>query len=1071
MNLLGGVARTSHAQAKPEVGSAMRIQRSVNGAAVPVVYGTARLPGNLIWYGDFKATPKKSGGKSGGKGGVTGSSAKGQAGDNTYQASFAVALCAGAIQGIGQVWDTTGAADTPPSLGGGVTIQAGASGQAPWGYLAALHPDQALGYNGLAYVGLANMPLGESPSLPNLSFEVIGFGPAAIPTTWSVPPSGHAWQTSYAPPSYPTAPFAAIAAVVKTPAARQNIVFDTAPAFCIADLLTSSNYGAGLAPGLIGDLTQYATWCQAAGIGLSAALTEQRDCRSILRDWLDATLADAYWSQGQIKIASFADQAVTGTAADGSSITYTPNLTPVMSIDNSLMLAGASGQGGGDAGPLTVTRKDPAEVSNRITIEYSDRDSAYNTVTVTADDAAHIAAYGLRPAPNLRADFITVGAVAQRIADLRLARETGVLATYEWRMRSPGELLEPFDVVAISDAALGLANYPVRVTEVEEEDDSVFHITGEDIPGVMAVLAARPVAVNDGAVSGANADPGSINPPIIFEPPSALCVSGSGLELWAMVSGAATTLWGGCDVWASTDGATYAFVGTISGAARMGLLTAPLPAVAAASSGTTVDAADALAVDLSQSAGQLAGTDQPGALALNTLCYCDGELLAYQNATLGAAASHYALTWLVRGAYGSAISAHAAGAGFARLDGAQLRYPFTADRIGQTIYFKFLSFNIQGGGAQTLDQVQPFAYRLTGTALAEDPANVTGLATAYIGGLTQLIWNPVADPRAIDYEIRLGSADPVRGWASGQVIGRTPLLQAPILGDGTYWVAAHFKVPNGPDVYSPAPAEVEVNGSALTSNVIASHSQVAEGWKGTFVNTAVAGGFLTLLGRGDVLAAADVTASADIRYLGGAANAGSYQIPAADRVNIGRVAACNVLITLGATIGYDLGAVDIATVADITALTDLLGVDLGNRVAAVPQIRLSQDGIVWGPWQNWIPGRYSAMAFDAQVLLTSADANIAAVLTDFIFAVDVPDRVDTGTDVALPAGGAAVTFTTPFNGGPGAASLPNLQITIHAAAQGDQIVTSARSLNGFTVQVINGGIGVARTIDWLAQGY
>ena len=89
MSFLGIGARTTKAQATPLIGAAMRIQRSVNGAAVPVVYGTMRLPGNLIWYGDFKATPTSSGGKSGGKGGLTGGSAKGQAGKTTYQASFA----------------------------------------------------------------------------------------------------------------------------------------------------------------------------------------------------------------------------------------------------------------------------------------------------------------------------------------------------------------------------------------------------------------------------------------------------------------------------------------------------------------------------------------------------------------------------------------------------------------------------------------------------------------------------------------------------------------------------------------------------------------------------------------------------------------------------------------------------------------------------------------------------------------------------------------------------------------------------------------------------------------------
>lgn len=1062
MSTMFGGGRASQASTPPTVASALRIQRSVNGAVVAVVYGTARISGNLLWYGDFQANPVRSGGKSGGKGGIAGSSsAKGQVSSYTYQASFAVGLCAGPIQTIGQVWATTSTPETLPSLGGTVALMTGADGQSPWGYLATAHPDQALGYNGLAYVGIANMGLGDSPSLPNLSFEVLGLGPAAATDPFVLPSGAASWTVSFAPPGYSSAPFAAVAAVVKTPAATSNIVFDTSPAFCIADLLTNATYGAAFAPSLVGDLTAYATWCQAAGLAMSAALTEQRPARDILQEWLAATISDAFWSQGQIKIVPYADQAVTGTAADGSPLTFTPALTPVMTIDDTVMLTQSA-----TAGPLQITRKDQAEVNNRVTVEYCDRDNGYNTNTETADDPAHIAAYGLRPAANLEADFITSGAVAQKIADLTLARAIGVLNTYEWRMRSPGELLEPFDVVAVTDAALGLSAYPVRVTAVEEEDDTVFHITAEDIPGLIGATAPRPLAANGGFAANWNADPGDINAPILFEPPDALAVSGTGLELWAAVSGQDTAAWGGCEVWISGDGSSFVQAGTIHGAARQGVLAGPLPAVAAATIPPTIDAADILPVDLRESAGALLPATQADALALNTLCYVDGELLAYQTAEL-TGASQYALGWLVRGAYATTPSAHAAGSAFARLDGAIFKYPYTADRIGSTVYLKFLSFNVYGGGTQSLAEVEAYAYTLRGAALTSPLPAVQGLSTAYIAGLTQLVWDAVEDFRSpIDYEIRLGPS-----WNAAQVIGRTPLTQAPILGDGTYWVAAHYAVRNGPDVYSAVPADVEIAGSQLTRNVIATRDEAAEGWPGTFANTGLVDGILTLLGIGDLLAAADVTGVGDVIYYGGVTGSGSYQIAAADRVNIGRVAACNVMITLGAVVGYATNAVDVTQLADVTAVADLLGIDLGNHVWAVPQIRLSQDGTSWGAWQNWIPGSYSAMAFDCQVQLNSSDPGIAAILTDLVFAVDVPDRNDMGTSVAVPAGGLAVAFTAPFNGGPGGSPVPNIQVTILAAHQGDDAIITGVATTGFSVQILNAGAGVARSINWQAQGY
>src|SRR5215470_11621206 len=91
------------------------------------------------------------------------------------------------------------------------------------------------------------------------------------------------------------------------------------------------------------------------------------------------------------------------------------------------------------------------------------------------------------------------------------------------------------------------------------------------------------------------ADPGDTNPPIIFEPPAVL--SGGDLEVWLIASGGAD--WGGCQVWVSSDGNTYALAGTIYRGARQGILTAALP------SHPDPDATNTLAVDLSESQGQM----------------------------------------------------------------------------------------------------------------------------------------------------------------------------------------------------------------------------------------------------------------------------------------------------------------------------------------------------------------------------------------------------------------------------------------------------------------------------------
>ncbi len=104
------------------------------------------------------------------------------------------------------------------------------------------------------------------------------------------------------------------------------------------------------------------------------------------------------------------------------------------------------------------------------------------------------------------------------------------------------------------------------------------------------------------------------------------------------------------------------------------------------------------------------------------------------------------------------------------------------------------------------------------------------------------------------------------------------------------------------------------------------------------------------------------------------------------------------------------------------------------------------------------------------------NATTTCEVTDLTFAVDVPDRVDTYTNVAVAAAGTVVTFQqppgtpSPFNGGPNGAAAPNLQVTIINAVAGDQVIVT-KTIVSATIQVMNGGIGVARIVDVIAQGY
>jgi hypothetical protein len=252
--------------------------------------------------------------------------------------------------------------------------------------------------------------------------------------------------------------------------------------------------------------------------------------------------------------------------------------------------------------------------------------------------------------------------------------------------------------------------------------------------------------------------------------------------------------------------------------------------------------------------------------------------------------------------------------------------------------------------------------------------------------------------------------------------------------------------------------------------VVAAHDEAATGWTGVlsggaskFENT------LRLMGAGNILASSNVLAEDDVLWLGGVAPNGIYETPADHRINIGRVAPCNVLMTVE---GYGQSIYDnFLALPSVLGVADLLGAALGTKVALQSQIRTAGVDGIYGEWQNYVPGIFNAQYFEPRVVMSSFDSQVTAVMSGLKFAVDAPDRVDTGTNLALPAIGMTVTFASPFNGGHDGDPFPNVNAVILNAQQGDYLVISPATVTEFTVQAMNAGVGVSRNINWTAQGY
>ncbi len=661
----------------------LQIQTAVNTLPIPIVWGTSRLAPNVIWYNNFQT--QDSGGKNGGKGGLFG----GGAGTYTYSAAVIMALCEGPIAGLNQIWKN----QSVYTLSGlGLSLFTGTMPQSTWSYLATAYPAQALAYQGTAYVCASDYSLGATATLDNHNFEVQGI---------------------FCGSGYGQLRYNAQDAVGS--GAGFGFV-DADPAQIVNDFLTNAQYGVGFPQASIDATTlwsasgggdaSYQTYCRATGLALSPALTDQEQAASILARWLQLTNTAAVWSGGLLRFISYGD-----LSATGNGIAFNPKVTPIYNLgDDDFKVEH-------NEDPLQVSRSDPYEAYNVWRLEIAERDNAYNLTSVESRDQNAIELYGMRIAPTVTAHEICDQNVALISGQLILQRALCIRNTYKFRLSWEYCLLDPMDLVTVTDPILGLSNAPIRITEVEEDENGFLSVTAEEFPlgaATATLYSTQPVTNNpiDRAVA---AD--AVNIPIIFEPPPVLV--GATAQVWIAASGGsggvADPNWGGANVWLSSDGTSYNQIGTIIGPARQGVLTASLPSY----SGANPDTADTLAVNVAESGGTLATATDLDAQLANTLCIVDSELVSYATSTL-TSANNYTLTYLYRlyrGLYGTSISAHATGAQFARLDSTVFKYDLPAQYVGQVLSIKLQSFNVFGGGGQDISTCAVYSYTPTGVAI------------------------------------------------------------------------------------------------------------------------------------------------------------------------------------------------------------------------------------------------------------------------------------------------------------------------------------------------------------------
>lgn len=550
----------------------------------------------------------------------------------TYTVAVILALCEGEVKGIGKMWEGKNLYQYPNG-DVGLTLFPGTKTQQPWAYVAGKHPDKALAYPGLAYMA-GVIDLGDSGSMPTYNFEVMG----------KLTETGDGIDVN--------------------PADYILYIFDKI----------------GLGGVEIDGIDNYRKYCKESDMLISTPSddTDAKAAREIINDIATLTNAYMFWSNDRFKIVPRADRAI-GAWQPNKTIKY--NLTPDDFIP----------QSGGAC--ITYTRKDSSEIYNRISVEFLNRANSYEKEIVNYQDNDDIKEFGVRQASTVKAHYLYTKTRAVKLAEELCRKNKYERVKYTFKLDWAFCRLEPGDLVMLNDPAMGIESQPAMIDSVTEGTDGVLTFTAISRARGVYSSAEYDVRENERPLIDFNPDPGTCEPPMMFQPPALMTSADN--EVWIGTWGKNPN-WGGCTVWVSDTNEYYKKLGTIDNRARYGALTKPLQS-------------NDTALEMTVGQGTFTSVDATSAANGDTVLYVGDEALSYQTAELLTDGS-WRLSGLVRGQFGSEPAFHARGSSIARCDETFLRSGLSNTYIGKTVYFKLTAFNVFGGQEQSLADVQAYPF-------------------------------------------------------------------------------------------------------------------------------------------------------------------------------------------------------------------------------------------------------------------------------------------------------------------------------------------------------------------------
>ncbi len=149
----------------------LAVQSSAYGKMIPIVYGSVRIGGNIIWSQPIKETIVTTTSSAGGGGKGGGGKVSQTSSSYSYSVTLAVAVCEGEVSDVLRIWADAKQLDMSAYT---IRIYKGGETQSPDSLIQAIEgASKTPAYRGLCYVVFEDFPLADYGNrIPNFSFEV-----------------------------------------------------------------------------------------------------------------------------------------------------------------------------------------------------------------------------------------------------------------------------------------------------------------------------------------------------------------------------------------------------------------------------------------------------------------------------------------------------------------------------------------------------------------------------------------------------------------------------------------------------------------------------------------------------------------------------------------------------------------------------------------------------------------------------------------------------------------------------------------------------------------------------------